>query len=241
MQLGNRRLHVLGPKLYSTNYVSCVLRHLQGVNKWTDLTGDEWRAQVIRGRVTRREESKAAPPVLLAERYGGLLPAAVNWTAGVNGVIAVTPVKDQGQCGSCVSARAMEARSPRPHRFPVATATSRLAVPTVPLCRLPRAPFSAVGVRDHRRDGGCARRGDRRQVPALAVRGADRRVRQGGRCVCRGERAAGLWTAGCYCMLPFVVLRHTRAAHTSRTESANQKCPTSFPPQTANTSTFCNV
>jgi C1A family cysteine protease len=74
------------------------------VNKWTDLTGDEWRARVVSGKKAKKTTTPR-PTAADAEeqmqgfltRLGGEIPASVNWTA----VGAVTPVKDQGQCGSC--------------------------------------------------------------------------------------------------------------------------------------------
>ena len=75
----------------------------KAVNKWSDLTGDEWRARVLPGRLLKLEDDSAAEAPEVVPLWGAN-PASVNWTAGAgpNNVIADAGVKDQGQ----VSARA---------------------------------------------------------------------------------------------------------------------------------------
>jgi len=65
-----------------------------GVNQFTHLTPDEWRARVSSGKRNKLDTSAAGAPEVPLR---GTLPASVNWTA----VGKVNPVKDQAQCGSC--------------------------------------------------------------------------------------------------------------------------------------------
>jgi len=137
--------------------------YTKGVNQWADLTGDEWRALMFRGRVTRRVASTdAAPALQLSSRYDAL-PAAVNWTAGTPaGFVADVGVKDQGQCGvrvcGSVSARRCGSRragSPRasagaracaPRMLPSPfTLSGALCAPPLPLVAPPPCHSRAAG------------------------------------------------------------------------------------------------
>merc|ERR1712232_686042 len=68
-----------------------------GENQFSDLTQEQYRVAAGLGYKASSEMMDGMPHLGVHEYNGEELAASVNWvTAG-----AVTPVKDQGQCGSC--------------------------------------------------------------------------------------------------------------------------------------------
>merc|ERR1712048_431180 len=73
------------------------LEWTMGLNQFTDLTQDEYRVAAGLGFKAPEDVSGGAPNLGVHEYQGEELAAEVNWVSKG----AVTPVKDQGQCGSC--------------------------------------------------------------------------------------------------------------------------------------------
>jgi hypothetical protein len=72
------------------------------INKWADLTGDEWRAQVFSGRrnTLPRTAAAAVPQV-----SSGALPATLNWTA-LGGESPSGPMVEETWCPTLLAGTA---------------------------------------------------------------------------------------------------------------------------------------
>jgi len=68
-----------------------------GLNQFTDLSQEEYRTAAGLGFKASADRHAAAPNLGVHMYAGEELAAAIDWTT----LGAVTPVKDQGQCGSC--------------------------------------------------------------------------------------------------------------------------------------------
>ncbi|XP_062177674.1 cysteine proteinase mucunain-like [Alnus glutinosa] len=68
-----------------------------GLNRFADLTNDEYRSVFLGGRMDRKGRLSGTKSGRYAYRAGEDLPESVDWREKG----AVVEVKDQGQCGSC--------------------------------------------------------------------------------------------------------------------------------------------
>lgn len=92
-------------EIYKENMISIIKHNLDktenytlAVNKFTDLTPAEFKKYVVGSGIIQQNLRSSSPCSLYS--YNNLkVPDAVDWRSEG----AVTPVKDQGQCGSCWS------------------------------------------------------------------------------------------------------------------------------------------
>jgi len=87
-------------KDHNSRYVRGLETFHVGVNKFADLTNMEFNARYLSPNAQFRQNYQC--PVNFAAS-GNPLPSGVDWrsTANPQNTVAVTGVKDQGQCGSC--------------------------------------------------------------------------------------------------------------------------------------------
>ncbi|KAH9695417.1 cysteine proteinase RD21A [Citrus sinensis] len=98
-----RRFEIFKDNLKFVNEHNAVARTYKvGLNKFADLTNDEFRNMYLGAKMERKKALRAGNGnAKSSDRYvykhGDALPESVDWRAKG----AVGPVKDQGQCGSC--------------------------------------------------------------------------------------------------------------------------------------------
>merc|ERR1740123_1711187 len=81
---------------HNAEYEKGVHTHFLGVGPFADLTAEEFKSQVV-GGCYKSMENKEPSPYGVEEFKGIEVPDSVDWDKQGK----VTPVKNQGQCGSC--------------------------------------------------------------------------------------------------------------------------------------------
>ena len=74
-----------------------------GINQFSDLTPAEFRATYLGYKNNKYIDNNTKPELDFSEELS-TFPSSIDWrnaSANPLGVVAVVPVKDQGQCGSC--------------------------------------------------------------------------------------------------------------------------------------------